>query len=227
MKTITAYQCVNCGHIMYPHHYRCLNCNGREFEEIQPSGNAKLLTYTIVNELPWGIDERGRVLGVVEFENGVKALGLIEADNPKIGMKVWLKEMEMAGEIIEILGKNVKVDMDGIFLNTTSDRLYQITEKKIKQINKQQKISVPKHDAKMELKILGYRFEEALPEIETFLDDAVVNGLLMVRIVHGKGTGALRAKVRNYLKTNRNTEEFFSPPPEAGGSGVTVIKIKE
>lgn len=99
MKTITAYQCVNCGHIMYPHHYRCLNCNGREFEEIQPSGNAKLLTYTIVNELPWGIDERGRVLGVVEFENGVKALGLIEADNPKIGMKLY-----PGWEVVRVIG---------------------------------------------------------------------------------------------------------------------------
>jgi len=49
----------------------------------------------------------------------------------------------------------------------------------------------------------------------------------MVRIVHGKGTGALRAKVRNYLKSNKNVEDFFSPPPEAGGSGVTVVKIKE
>jgi DNA mismatch repair protein MutS2 len=88
-------------------------------------------------------------------------------------------------------------------------------------------ISVPKSDAKMELKILGFRFDEALPEIETFIDNAVVNGLFMIRIVHGKGTGALRSKVRNYLRTNRNIEEFFTPPPEAGGSGVTVVKIKE
>jgi len=147
--------------------------------------------------------------------------------NPKIGMKVWLKEMEMEGEIIEVLGKNIKVDMDGIFLNTTSSRVYQTIEKKIKKTNRKKSISVPKQDAKMELKILGYRFEEALSEIETFLDNAVVNGLLMVRIVHGKGTGALRAKVRNYLKSNKNAEEFYSPPPEAGGSGVTVVKIKE
>ena len=145
----------------------------------------------------------------------------------KIGMKVWLKEMEMEGEIIEISGKNIKVDMDGIFLNTTSDRLYLITEKKVKKSNIRKHINVPKNEAKMELKILGYRFEEALPEIETFIDNAVVSGLLMIRIVHGKGTGALRTKVRNYLRTNKNTEEFFSPPPEAGGSGVTVIKIKE
>jgi len=99
MKTITAYQCVNCQHIMYPHHYSCLNCNGREFEEIHPSGNAKLLTYTIVNELPWGIDERGRVLGVVEFENGVKALGLIEANKPKIGMKLY-----PGWEVVRVIG---------------------------------------------------------------------------------------------------------------------------
>ena len=101
MKTITAYQCTQCEHVMYPHHMRCLNCNGREFEEIEPSGKGKLLTYTIVNELPWGIDERGRVLGVVEFENGVKALGLIHTEKPKIGMKLsvaWEPVRVIAGE---------------------------------------------------------------------------------------------------------------------------------
>jgi uncharacterized OB-fold protein len=73
---------------MYPRHSRCLNCNERNFEEIEPEGRAKLLTYTIINELPWGIDERGRVLGVVEFENGVKALGLIKSEKVKLGMKL-------------------------------------------------------------------------------------------------------------------------------------------
>ncbi len=88
MKTITAYKCNNCDHIMYPKHERCLNCKGREFEEITPSEYGKLVTYTIVNELPWGIDERGRVLGIVAFDNGVKALGLIETDNPRVGMRL-------------------------------------------------------------------------------------------------------------------------------------------
>ena len=88
MKTITAYKCKGCGYVMYPVHLRCLNCYGREFEEIEPEGKGKLLTYTIVNELPWGIDERGRILGIVEFENGVKALGLVQADKVKIGLKL-------------------------------------------------------------------------------------------------------------------------------------------
>ena len=101
MKTITAYKCKECGHVMYPYHMRCLNCNGREFEEITPEGQAKLLTYTVVNELPWGIDERGRVLGIVEFENGVKALGLIAVEKPKIGMKLtagWESVRVIGGE---------------------------------------------------------------------------------------------------------------------------------
>ena len=101
MKTITAFKCTQCGHVMYPHHLRCLNCNSREFEEIEPSGQGKLLTYTIVNELPWGIDERGRVLGVVEFSNGVKALGLVHTEKPKIGMKLaanWETVRVIGGE---------------------------------------------------------------------------------------------------------------------------------
>ncbi len=88
MSDITAYKCKKCGLVMYPHHFRCLQCHQREFEEVTPSEKGRLLTFTIVEQLPWGIDERGRVLGVVEFDNGVKALGLILAENPKIGMKL-------------------------------------------------------------------------------------------------------------------------------------------
>jgi len=85
---LTAYKCRACGHVMYPRHDRCLNCNGREFDKIEPQGKARLLTYTILNELPWGIDERGRVIGIVEFENGVRATGLVLTEEPKVGMKL-------------------------------------------------------------------------------------------------------------------------------------------
>jgi uncharacterized OB-fold protein len=88
MKTITAYKCNNCGHVMFPRHERCLNCSKRDFKEINPTKKGKLLTYTVVNELPWGIDERGRVLGIVEFDNGIRAMGLVKSDKVKLGMKL-------------------------------------------------------------------------------------------------------------------------------------------
>lgn len=88
---ITAYQCKKCGKLHYPFHDRCLECKGREFEKIKPQGNAKLLTYTTIFNLPWGFDQRYLVIGVAEFENHVKAMGQIKADSVdqlKVGMTV-------------------------------------------------------------------------------------------------------------------------------------------
>jgi DNA mismatch repair protein MutS2 len=144
---------------------------------------------------------------------------------PKTGQTVWVKDVEMEGEIIEISGNNIKVDMNGIFLTTTKDKLFKITSRKFKTAQPK-KVILPAREAKLELKLLGYRFEEALPEIEIFIDKAVMNDLPFVRIVHGKGTGALRSKIRQYLKNNKKVLDFYSPPPQAGGDGVTVVKLE-
>ncbi len=144
---------------------------------------------------------------------------------PKTGQIVWVKDIEMEGEIIEISGNNIKVDINGIFLTTTKDKLYRTTSRKTKTTQKK-KVTLPACDTKLELKLLGYRFEEALPEIEVFIDKAVMSDLPFVRIVHGKGTGALRSKIRQYLKNNKKVLDFYSPPPQAGGDGVTVVKLE-
>jgi uncharacterized OB-fold protein len=88
---IEAYKCKKCGKIHYPFHDRCMACKGREFETIKPQGNANLITYTQIFNLPWGFDQRFLIIGVAEFENGVKAMGQINAssaDELKIGMRV-------------------------------------------------------------------------------------------------------------------------------------------
>ena len=89
--TITAFKCKNCGKLHYPFHDRCLSCKQREFEEIKPSGDARLLTYTAIFNLPWGFDQRYLIIGVAEFENQIKAMGQIKVesvDQLKVGMKV-------------------------------------------------------------------------------------------------------------------------------------------
>src|SRR5512136_1290168 len=86
---LVAYKCKKCGKVHFPLHDRCLSCKGREFDKIKPEGNAKLLTFTQIFNLPWGFDQRFIFVGVAEFENGVKAMGQIKANAPdelKLGM---------------------------------------------------------------------------------------------------------------------------------------------
>jgi hypothetical protein len=86
---ITAFKCKKCGKLHYPFHDRCLECKGREFEKVKPQGKVKILTFTRIYNLPWGFDQRYLTIGVVEFENGVRAMGQIHVDESyplKIGM---------------------------------------------------------------------------------------------------------------------------------------------
>jgi uncharacterized OB-fold protein len=88
---IVAYRCKKCGKLHYPFHDRCLECKGREFETVSPEGDARLLTYTQIFNLPWGFDQRFLIIGVAEFENGVKAMGQVAAesvDELHLGMNV-------------------------------------------------------------------------------------------------------------------------------------------
>ncbi|MBO0793191.1 MAG: Smr/MutS family protein, partial [Ktedonobacteraceae bacterium] len=65
----------------------------------------------------------------------------------------------------------------------------------------------------------------ALEELETYLNDATLSGLSAVRIVHGKGTGALRQAVREHLSHHPLVKSYTSAPPKEGGDGVTVVKL--
>ncbi|NLK49931.1 MAG: Smr/MutS family protein, partial [Candidatus Cloacimonetes bacterium] len=79
--------------------------------------------------------------------------------------------------------------------------------------------------AAFELMLRGLTFDEAQPLIDEFLDSAVLAGLHRLRIIHGKGTGILRSKTRDYLRRNRQIISMETPPPSEGGTGVTVVKI--
>jgi uncharacterized OB-fold protein len=92
LKEIKAFRCASCGRTHYPYHDRCLNCRGRDFETIEAEGNARLLTFTQLFALPWGFDQQFLFLGVVEFENGVRALGQIKAESlDELSIGMWMK----------------------------------------------------------------------------------------------------------------------------------------
>jgi DNA mismatch repair protein MutS2 len=78
-----------------------------------------------------------------------------------------------------------------------------------------------------EVKLLGMRAEEALSRLDEYVDTACVAGLSPFRVVHGKGTGALKRVVWEYLQGHPNVSGYHHPREEEGGSGVTVVELRE
>ncbi len=77
----------------------------------------------------------------------------------------------------------------------------------------------------IEINLRGQRSDEAINELERYLDSAYLAGLPFVRIIHGKGTGKLRQVIREYLSQNPNVKSFQSGGHNEGGEGVTVVKL--
>ncbi len=77
----------------------------------------------------------------------------------------------------------------------------------------------------LEVSLRGMMVEDALDELERYLEKAYLAGLPFVRIVHGKGTGKLRAAVRDALRGHSYVKSFEEAHPNEGGEGVTVAII--
>ncbi|MCS7295525.1 MAG: Smr/MutS family protein, partial [Dehalococcoidia bacterium] len=84
---------------------------------------------------------------------------------------------------------------------------------------------VPRRDVPLELDVRGQRAEEALARTEMYLDDAFRAGLPFVRIIHGKGSGALRAAIREALANHPLVCRLETPAPHEGGEGVTIAVL--
>ena len=146
-------------------------------------------------------------------------------EKPEIGQNVYVNDFDSTGRIIDF-GKNwVKVEVNGFHYKTSLDKISPAKAQKEKKGYATDGISIADKSINLEIKLLGMTFEEAKPLVDEFIDNALLGGLNKVRIVHGKGTGVLRRKIRQYLRKNNRIVEFYSPPQEAGGDGVTVVSF--
>lgn len=82
------------------------------------------------------------------------------------------------------------------------------------------------YHVKTELDLRGERFEEALIKLEKYIDDALLAGYPKVSIIHGKGTGALRKGVQEFVKKHPSIATSRSGSMGEGGSGITVIEFR-
>ncbi|SHG48672.1 DNA mismatch repair protein, MutS family [Thermosyntropha lipolytica DSM 11003] len=147
----------------------------------------------------------------------------------KAGDYVFIKSLSQKGYVLEPPNKLGEVVVQaGIMKLTVKEKDIIVAEapeeKEIKWkaetfLKKAQHIS-------NEIDVRGKLAEEALMEIEKYLEDANLVGLSPVRIIHGKGTGALRKAVREYLKNHRYVKSFRDGMLNEGGFGVTVVELR-
>ena len=165
-------------------------------------------------------------------------------ENLKIGGKVYLKNTNQEGVVqsLKLDKKEVEVLCGSIRVRSKiSDLSVLIIEDKPKEQNKWKKkggakkptdrVSVsktlaPRPMPTLEINVIGQTVQEALVEVEAFIDSAVVANLEEVRIVHGVGTGKLRAGIHEFLRKHRNVAEFRLGKYGEGETGVTIVKIK-
>ena len=88
-------------------------------------------------------------------------------------------------------------------------------------------ISAYRSAPSVQLDMRGWRVEQVLPKLDQYIDQAYLAGLPYVRIVHGKGTGALRQAVRDFLRNHPLVESYQSAEAQEGGEGVTVAVLAD
>ncbi len=147
----------------------------------------------------------------------------------KVGMRVYVAKMNRHGTILALLGEQVQVDCDGIRLKISKSELFAPKEEEKKQpkatMRVQRNESHKRSSAELDLR--GETILDAEDKIDVFLDSALLDHLHSVTIIHGKGTGALRTGVHQFLKTHPLVKSFRLGVYGEGDSGITVVELKD
>lgn len=154
----------------------------------------------------------------------------IDPNTLLLGQSVEVTSMGQVGNVLTLPDKNgnltVQVGILKINVHISALRLAQPKKEKDKK-GAGIKLSTGKTiSVKSELDLRGYMVDEALIELDKYLDDAAMSNLDSVRIIHGKGTGALRSAIWEFLRRNHHTKSFRQGAFGEGDLGVTVIEIK-
>ena len=181
------------------------------------------------SELRNKLDELGRNIRGVESPRGER--GNLSPGDLRIGDQVKIISMGMKGTVSTLPDSKGTLFVTCGIMRTKArvDDLVLLDEAPGQEASKTAsgKLSMSKSFAiSPEINLLGKTVDEACSELDKYLDDAAIAHLEQVRIVHGKGTGALRQGVQKYLKKNRHVESFRLGEFGEGDAGVTIAKLK-
>ncbi|MCQ2530032.1 MAG: endonuclease MutS2 [Lachnospiraceae bacterium] len=136
-----------------------------------------------------------------------------------MNMQVKLSDLSQAAETMETVEKTT-IGKHG-FVNGKSKGGKKLEGSNIGNIKYEKALGVS-----TELKILGLTVDEAVIELSKYIDDASMAHIEKVRIVHGKGTGALRTAVWHYLKRDKRVKKYYQAEYGEGDAGVTIAELK-
>ncbi len=153
---------------------------------------------------------------------------------PRLGETVWLPKLNAEGSIIELDRDAVSVQVGTLRVRAGLDEVQNRTKSErremkrghVREYEKSPDPIVPKGQSPgMELDLRGERVDEALKRLETYVDAAYMSGLPFARIIHGKGTGALKKAVRERVEHHPLISKVTDATPKEGGGGVTIIHM--
>lgn len=173
--------------------------------------------------LQGGIDDMTDTIKLKEDEEGETL------KNIKVGDKALLSHIGTVGTILSLPDSKgeIMVQAGAMKMKVPVKVLRKAPEEpKKKAKGSASKISVAPRQAQMECDVRGMTVEEALVQVDLFIDGAVMNRLKQVSIIHGKGTGALRSGIHGHLKRHPSVSEFRLGRYGEGEDGVTILTLK-
>jgi len=159
---------------------------------------------------------------------------VLKPNQIRLGDSVKVVSMGLKGTVGSLPDKNGRLFVQcGIIRSQVSLNDLVLMEEETVSAPKMQRSSSGKlkmsksYSVSTEINLLGKTVDEALSELDKYLDDAYLAHLPSVRIVHGKGTGALRKAVQNYLRKNKTVKSFRLGEFGEGDAGVTIAEFKD
>ena len=153
----------------------------------------------------------------------------IAQENIKPNLEVFVSNFNSNGIVLSNVSKDdtVQVQIGSMKLNVNIKYLQESQKvKNTKKYDYSKRSSFKSQSVSPELNLLGLTVDEAIPIVDKYLDDCFLAKLSPIRIVHGKGTGALRSGIHKFLKTNNHVDTFRLGTFGEGEMGVTIVNLK-
>jgi len=153
----------------------------------------------------------------------------------KAGDKVSIEGMDVVGEILMIDDHDAVIAFNNVKLRTSPKKLNRLNKKKAKELSDpvqrtskmfSEDLNEKAQQFKLTIDIRGKRAEEAVELTSRHIDEAILLSIKELSILHGKGNGILRRVIRDQLSRISEVASFDDAPIEAGGSGITRIKLR-